>query len=58
MDSACRGHGQYGTNTGNFGVSFGQADSMTSEKPASTSVRRPGKEHVDDDDEMDFRRIF
>ncbi|XP_056698724.1 uncharacterized protein [Spinacia oleracea] len=30
------------------------ADTMTSEQPASTSGRRPSKEHVDDDDEMDI----
>lgn len=53
MDSSGRGHGQYGTNNGNFGVSFGQSDTMTTEQPASTSDRRLGKEHVDDNDEMD-----
>ena len=52
LDSAGSGHGQYGTNTGNFGVSFGQADRMAPEQPASTSGRRPGKEPVTDDVDM------
>ncbi|KNA15655.1 hypothetical protein SOVF_096210 [Spinacia oleracea] len=52
LDSAGSGHGQYGTNTGNFGVSFGQADRMAPEQPASTSGRRPGKEPATDDVDM------
>lgn len=45
-----RGYGEYGTNTRNFGVSFGQTESMVSELDVCTSGHRPGKEHVEDDD--------
>lgn len=48
-DLAGRVYGQYMTNTGNFGVSFGQDETMASQQDASTSGHRPGKEHVEDD---------